>query len=77
MNEHIEKLLCQAHLDVENVKDTNKIAERFAELIIRECGQVLVDNTPVEELVEDWDKGYDRAMNDCIHHIYEHFGIEQ
>ena len=50
--------------------------EKFAELIIRECGQVLVNNTPVVDLVEDWDKGYDRAMNDCIHHIYEHFGVE-
>ena len=51
--------------------------EKFAELIVRECGQVLVDNTPVVDLVEDWDKGYDRAMNDCIHHIYEHFGVEE
>ena len=50
--------------------------EKFAELIVKECGQVLVDNTPVVDLVEDWDKGYDRAMNDCIHHIYEHFGVE-
>ena len=50
--------------------------EEFVQLIVRECGQVLVDNTPVVDLVEDWDKGYDRAMNDCIHHIYEHFGVE-
>ena len=49
----------------------------FAELIVKECGQVLVDNTPVVDLVEDWDLGYDRAMNDCIHYIYEHFGLEQ
>lgn len=51
--------------------------EKFAELIVRECGQVLVDNTPVVDLDEDWDKGYDRAMNDCIHYIYEHFGVEE
>ena len=49
----------------------------FAELIVKECGQVLVNNTPVVDLVEDWDKGYDRAMNDSIHHIYEHFGLEE
>ena len=54
----------------------NDELKKFAELIVRECGQVLVDNTPVVDLVEDWDKGYDRAMNDCIHHIYEHFGVE-
>ncbi len=50
--------------------------EKFAEILIRECGQILVDNTPVLDLTEDWNKGYDRAMNDCIHHIYEHFGVE-
>lgn len=55
---------------------SQKEAEKFAELLIKRCGQVLVDNTPVVNLVEDWDKGYDRAMNDCIHHIYEHFGVE-
>ena len=55
----------------------NDELEKFAELIVRECGQVLVDNTPVVDLVEDWDKGYDRAMNDCIHHIYEHFGVDE
>ena len=55
----------------------DKELEKFAELIVRECGQVLVDNTPVVDLVEEWDKGYDRAMNDCIHHIYEHFGVEE
>ena len=55
----------------------NDELKKFAELIVRECGQVLVDNTPVVDLVEDWDKGYDRAMNDCIHHIYEHFGVDE
>ena len=54
-----------------------QFTEKFAELLIKRCGQVLVDNTPVVNLVEDWDKGYDRAMNDCIHHIYGHFGLEE
>ena len=37
MNERIAQLLAQAHLEVEDVKDTNKIAEIFAKLIIQEC----------------------------------------
>ena len=53
---------------------------RFAELIVRECVQTLIDNTPArytnEVAEEDWDKGYDRAMTDCVHHIQEHFGVE-
>ena len=55
--------------------------EKFAELIVRECVQTLIDNTPErytnESAEEDWDKGYDRAMKDCVHHIKEHFGVEE
>lgn len=55
--------------------------EKFAELIVRECVQTLLDNTPErytnEVAEEDWDKGYDRAMRDCVHHIQEHFGVKQ
>jgi hypothetical protein len=53
--------------------------EKFAELIVRECVQTLLDNTPMldeNESVEDWNKGYIRAMSDCEHHIKEHFGVE-
>ena len=53
--------------------------EKFAELIVRECIQTLRDNTPVldeNESVEDWNKGYIRAMLDCEHHITEHFGVK-
>ena len=54
--------------------------EKFAELIVKECVQTLIDNTPErytnESAEEDWDKGYDRAMRDCVHHIQEHFGVK-
>ena len=48
-------------------------------LVVKECAQTLIDNTPVldeYESQEDWDRGYGRAMRDCIHHIKEHFGVE-
>lgn len=54
--------------------------EKFAELIVRECVQTLRDNTPVideYDSVEDWDRGYIRAMVDCEHHIQEHFGVKE
>ena len=72
MNERIKDLYLNSLDDKQNF-----CYQKFAELIVRECGQVLVDNTPIVNLVEDWDKGYDRAMNDCIHHIYEHFGVKE
>jgi hypothetical protein len=52
--------------------------EKFAQLIVKECGQTLVDNTPAVQLHGNcYNQGYDRAMNDCIHYIYEHFGLEE
>ena len=77
MNERIKELYNKVFAESMNMRWNIEDAEKFAELIVQECGQVLVDNTPVVDLVEDWDKGYDRAMNDCIHHIYEHFGVEE
>ena len=87
MNERIKQLLGQAY--DEAVPETwttlsseqlGRVYEKFAELIVGECVQTLIDNTPErytnESAEEDWDKGYDRAMKDCVHHIQEHFGIE-
>jgi hypothetical protein len=52
-------------------------AEKLVQLVVIECGQTLVDNTPAVQLHENsYNQGYDRAMNDCIHHIYAHFGLE-
>ncbi len=84
MNERIQELAKEAGLKVNADGEISQAwygsvdagYRKFAELIIRECGKTLVDNTPVVDLTEDWDRGYDRAMNDCIHLIYEHFGVE-
>jgi len=84
MNERIRELAKQAgyqedmfgvgHWDIPECK-------KFAELIVRECVQTLLDNSPElftnEAAEEDWDKGYDQAMRDCVHHIKEHFGVEE
>ena len=53
---------------------------RFAELIVRECIQTLIDNSPAlytnEAAEEEWDKGYDCAMERSVQHIQRHFGVE-
>lgn len=87
MNERIRELAKQtgyiwhASGDPRIYEFTPEKLEKFAELIVRECIQTLIDNTPErytnEAAEEDWDKGYDRAMKDCVHHIQEHFGVEQ
>ena len=83
MNERIKDLALDAI--VENVASeawvfTDAELEKFAELIVQECVQTLRDNTPMldkNESLEDWNKGYIRAMVDCEHHIQEHFGVKE
>lgn len=80
MNERIKELAEQAGFYSSEYGNAEESFIKFAELLIRECVQTLFDNTPElfanEAAVEDWDKGYDRAMKDCVHHIQEHFGVE-
>jgi hypothetical protein len=37
MNENIRRLLAQAYLEQADIRDTTKIAEKFAQLIVGEC----------------------------------------
>ena len=79
MNKRIRELI-QLQNGNRGLLWTEEDKEEFAELIVGECIQTLIDNTPErytnEAAEEDWDKGYDRAMKDCVHHIQEHFGVE-
>lgn len=87
MNERIKQLAKDAELDWHKhwSDDESNRLEKFAELIVRECVQTLINKTPVryinesteEDWEEDWDEGYDRAMKDCVHHIQEHFGVRE
>lgn len=80
LNKLAAQSLVYADTGLDDGKELIFSKEKFAELIVRECVQTLRDNTPVvdeHDSVEDWDRGYIRAMVDCEHHILEHFGVEQ
>ena len=86
MNHQFDNLMYDAGLTAQGCWDEMDEYDRtavlkFAELIVAECVQTLIDNTPErytnEAAEEDWDKGYDRAMRDCVHHIQEHFGVRE
>ena len=69
MNENIRRLLAQAYLEQADIRDTTKIAEKFAELIVRECAKVCRDQPNVYALKADRDN--------CAIAIEQHFGVEE
>ena len=72
MKPRIKSLLAQAHVEAENLKDTNWIAERFAELIVKECARIARDYT-----LSRWN--LDNSYSDTViveKRIKEHFGVE-
>jgi len=69
MNERIKSLLAKAHLEVMEefgIIDTNRVAEKFAELIVRECAD-WIKNTD-----SDPDIGEEDAKA-----LLEHFGVKE
>ncbi len=80
MNELIGQLAEQARLlgPRSRIGNSHEAAEKFAELIVQECVRILTECVPIVDIsVEDWDRGYDRAVIDCIHLINEHFGFKE
>ena len=88
MNERIKQLMGQT-LDekfagtwsVMDMQDLTKFADRFAELIVRECvAQIRPMWNQVKEVGAppgyDYDT-FDLAYNDCMNAIKEHFGVEE
>ncbi len=53
----------------------------FAELIVRECAQLILDKK-MGDLgdnpgVKEWEEGYNEAVHDCYYLIRKHFGVEE
>jgi hypothetical protein len=77
MNERIKSLLAQAHLEIKEefgIIDTNQVAERFAELIVRECSDAVLS---VPCYYKDYRSQIEEAViNDCGRAVLEHFGVK-
>lgn len=76
MNERVRELAEQAgittNLDTDFfAKDPNKwvdyFAEKFGELIVRECARS----------VNDWYQNHDKIHSDPMSYVLAHFGVEQ
>jgi len=84
MNEQLKQLMGQT-LDEKfsgtwstmDMQDLQKFAERFAELIVREC-IAEIESVKVDEYGTDvYDIGYDDGLIQSVETIKEHFGVEE
>ena len=85
MNERIKELHNRAcRLDMEQypnaIPDGERIQQKFAELIVRECVSILMKpgyamNHPGE--LADYNRGWVNGRLLGIEHIEEYFGVEQ
>jgi zona occludens toxin (predicted ATPase) len=90
MNERINELLSQAISDVDYIRDDDALnedlsqmfipdcfAERFAELIVKECADVCKRNILVlTEYDSDNAEGRNDGSEECAYLIKRHFGVE-
>jgi hypothetical protein len=63
MNDNIRRLLAQAYLEQADIRDTTKIAEQFAQMIIEEATDIVYD-------MLDKDTG-----SEVVVAVKEHFGV--
>lgn len=82
MNELYEKLLAQAH--IEFAPDSKAVTKRFAELIVRECVDKMLNSDDEHFMkLEGWDLGgpnhnaWTRGVLDSVAVVREHFGVEE
>jgi hypothetical protein len=80
MNEQIKQLLKQASklANTDDNKDIERtfdmiVAEKFAELIVRECADNIAGNIDLINPESSYNYGLRRAMNS----VKEHFGVEE
>jgi hypothetical protein len=73
MNERIKRLLAQAHSEAETLQDTNWIANRFAELIVRDITDAI--SLLGVSALEDGKLGINSLCNSIVELVKEDYGI--
>ena len=64
-----------------NIYKASQVEQKFAELIVQECSQLILDKK-MGDLgdnpgVKAWEEGYNEAVHDCYYLIRKHFGVEE
>lgn len=79
MNERIKELMAQAGFDPAAIERMGVMpqAEKFVELIVRECAHRLEeDYIPEEEIIEGYNDDCDNTLRYAVTTIKEHFDIK-
>ena len=80
MNERIRELAEQANITIRGHYDesgsTPLELEKFAELIVQECADVITDNDSAKDCGTLMMDSYAKGMRYSAHLIKEHFGVE-
>ena len=65
MNERIKELIIEHNIHVD-FKDSEYVFEKFAELIVKECAERLLNDAKLTDI----------QTTRCVASIREHFGVE-
>jgi hypothetical protein len=83
MNERIKQLALKAGCrsrkfttGVSMYPNVDADLQKFAELIVRECAQVIQDKNDIENYLDSWDHGFVAGLATAIDAIEQHFGVE-
>ena len=81
MNQRIKELIKQSTECYSNGQERTFDKEKFGELIVRECAQLILDKK-MGDLgdnpgVKEWEEGYNEAVHDCYYLIRKHFGVKE
>ena len=81
MNERIEQLLEQCHRETYGVNgellEFGFDAEKFAELIVRECAVYCEGHILPKGMAEENALNYNDGVMDCAIGLKQHFGVEE
>jgi hypothetical protein len=75
MSERIRELIKQVGTDVSGKWMNVDNSEKFAELIVRECVDIVKNLSPGYEDYRDQIE--DAFRRDCVEEIKQHFGVEE
>ena len=76
MNERLKELIKQAGTDTSGKWISLDNAEVLAELIVRECADVINDDVLNNDGSGPWVDGYNAGATECRRKINQHFGVE-